>query len=121
MSIWRLVSGILSMLLSFFVMFQSCIAGVGNIISDNGEMTGTAGLFTAIMMLTTGIISTAGFHSRSTGVPIALMILNGVGGGIGYMASASYADMKIWAIWCFTCAAVAFISLFTSTGSTDEE
>lgn len=41
---WKLVSGILSIVLSVFVLFQSAIAGVANTMSANGEGE-SAGLF----------------------------------------------------------------------------
>ena len=49
MKTWKLVSGILSIVLSVFVLFQSALAGVANTMSANGEAGGSAGLFVAIL------------------------------------------------------------------------
>mgnify|MGYP000052189692 CR=1 FL=1 len=38
MKIWKLVSGILSIVLVLFVLFQSCAAGLGNALEANGEV-----------------------------------------------------------------------------------
>ena len=38
MKTWKLVSGILSIILFVFVSLQSCAAGLGNAIADNGEI-----------------------------------------------------------------------------------
>ena len=51
MKTWKLVSGILSMILFVIVTFQSCAAGVANSLEANGETSGSAGVFVAILML----------------------------------------------------------------------
>lgn len=38
MKTWKLVSGILSIIMFVFVTFQSCAAGISNSIEDNGEV-----------------------------------------------------------------------------------
>ena len=44
MKTWKLVSGIISIVLFAFVMFQSCAAGISNSLAENGESGGSAGL-----------------------------------------------------------------------------
>ena len=51
MKTWKLVSGILSIILFVIVTFQSCAAGVANSLEANGETSGAAGVFEAILML----------------------------------------------------------------------
>ena len=51
MKTWKLVSGILSIIMFVFVTFQSCAAGISNSIEDNGEVGGSAGIIVAIMLL----------------------------------------------------------------------
>ena len=50
MKVWKLVSGILSIILFVFVSFQSCAAGVSNALEANGEASGSAGIIVAILM-----------------------------------------------------------------------
>ena len=59
MKVWKLVSGILSMVLFILVAFQSCAAGVSNALENNGEVSGSAGLIVAVLMLAGGIVSVA--------------------------------------------------------------
>ena len=40
----KLVIGIISMVLFVLVAFQSCAAGLGNALADNGEVSGTSGM-----------------------------------------------------------------------------
>ena len=42
MKTWKLVSGILSIVLFFMVAFQSCAAGLSNSLSETGEVSGSA-------------------------------------------------------------------------------
>ena len=51
MKTWKLVSGIISIVLFAFVMFQSCAAGISNSLAENGESGGSAGLIVAIILL----------------------------------------------------------------------
>lgn len=57
MKTWKLISGILSMVLFVLVAFQSCAAGVVNTLENNGGSSGSVGFFVAIMMLAGGIVS----------------------------------------------------------------
>ena len=79
MKTWKLVSGILSIVLFIFVSFQSCAAGMSNALEDNGELSGTAGLLVAILLLTGGIVSIVTRKSNGKGGNIALIILYGLG------------------------------------------
>lgn len=57
MRIWKIVSGILSIALSAFILFQSFFAGLGDILLQNGGSSGAAGVIVAILVLTGGIMS----------------------------------------------------------------
>ena len=48
----KLVIGIISMVLFVLVAFQSCAAGLGNALADNGEVSGTSGMLLAFCMIT---------------------------------------------------------------------
>ncbi len=107
---WKLVSGILSIVLFAFVSFQSCAAGVANTLEDNGESSGTAGIFVAIMLLAGGIVSIV-TRKGSKGGNIALIILYGLGALLGFTMAGSFSDLYIWAAWCLICALLAVVSL----------
>ena len=78
MKVWKLVSGILSIILFVFVSFQSCAAGVSNALEANGEASGSAGIIVAILMLAGGIVSIAALVAA----PVAL-----VAGGIYHITN----------------------------------
>lgn len=64
----KLVVGIISIVLCFLVGLQSCAAGLGNALENNGEIGGTAGLILAISLL------------------------------IGLLCAGSYSDLNIWSV-----------------------
>ena len=66
MRVWKLVSGILSIILFAVVMFQSCAAGVVNALEDNGGISGSVGVIVGILMLAGGIVSIATRNERVT-------------------------------------------------------
>lgn len=110
MKTWKLVSGILSMALFLLVSLQSCAAGLGNALAENGEVSGSAGILVAIMLLTGGIVSVA-TRKGGKGGNIALIILFGIGTLLGYTMAGSYKDLTIWSTWCLVCAVMAAVNL----------
>ena len=120
MKTWKLVAGILSIVLFVFVAFQSCAAGLANSLADNGEVSGAAGLVVAVLMLTGGIVSIATRHSSKKGGNIALLILFGIAALIGFACYGSYSDLAIWSGWCLINAVLAVAALAVSKKRTDE-
>lgn len=110
MKTWRLVSGILSIILSLFVVFQSCAVGVANTLTENGEASGSAGLLVAILLLSGGIVSIA-TRGGGKGGNIAVIVLFGLGALIGFALAGSYTDLNIWAAWCLVNAVLGVIAL----------
>ena len=111
MKVWKLVSGILSIVLFLIVSFQSCAAGISNTLSDNGEVGGSAGVLVAIFLLAGGIVSIATRNSKGKGGNIALIILFGLATIIGLALAGSYLDLKIWVAWCAINVVLAIIAL----------
>ena len=123
MKVWRLVSGILSMILFALVTLQSCAAGVANALEENGETSGSAGLLVAVLMLAGGIVSVATRKSTKKGGNIAMIVLFGLAALIGFANYGSYSDLAIWSGWCLINAVLAVIALIigkkNSTGSSE--
>lgn len=113
MKVWKLVSGILSIVLFVFVAFQSCAAGLSNALEANGEASGTAGIMVAVFMLAGGIVSIATRKAKGKGGNIALLVLFGIAALIGFTNYGSYSDLAIWSGWCLINAVLAVIALIT--------
>lgn len=114
MKVWKLVSGILSIVLFVFVTFQSCAAGVANTLSENGEVSGSAGVMVAILMLAGGIVSIATRKSEKKGGNVALIVLFGLAAVVGLMHYGSYSDLVIWSVWCIINAVLAVVAIIRS-------
>jgi hypothetical protein len=112
MKTWKLVAGILSIILFVLVTFQSCAAGVSNALEENGEVSGTTGLIVAVLMLAGGIVSIATRKSKGKGGNIALIILFGLAALCGFAGYGSYSDLAIWSGWCLINAVIALIAMF---------
>ncbi len=113
MKVWKLIAGILSIVFSLLVMFQSCAAGVANALSENGESSGTAGLLVAFFLIAGGIVSIVSRKSTGKGGNIALIVLFGLAALIGFANYGSYSDLAVWSGWCLINAIIAVISLIT--------
>lgn len=92
----KLVIGILSIVLFVLVGMQSCVAGVGNTMSNNGEMGGTAGLLVAICLLVAGIVAICTRKGGKGGLVSAGFYL--VGGVVGLLGAGSYGDLYVWSV-----------------------
>ena len=111
MKTWKLVSGIISIVLSVFVVFQSMIAGLANALEESGQVSGNAGLVVSICMLCGGIVSIVSRKNNSKGTNIALLILFSLATLTGFVLAENYSDLYIWSAWCLINAVLAFISL----------
>lgn len=121
MKVWKLVSGILSIILFVFVSFQSCAAGLSNALEANGEASGTAGIMVAVFMLAGGIVSIATRKAKGKGGNIALIILFGIATLVGFTNYGSYSDLAIWSGWCLINAVLAVIAMITGKKKIEDE
>lgn len=93
MRTWKLVSGIISIVLSVFVVFQSMMAGLANALEANEQSSGSAGLVVSICMLCGGIVSIVSRKNNSKGTNIALIILFGLATLTGFVLAGNYSDL----------------------------
>ena len=113
MKIWKLISGILCIVFSAMVLFQSCAAGVVTAIEENAADTSAGGgMILAILMLAGGIISIA-TRKGGKGGNIALLIIFLLAALAGFANQGVFKDLMIWSAWCLICAVLALIGIFT--------
>ena len=93
------VVGIISIVLFFIIVFQSCAAGVGDALMETGGASGSAGMMLAFCMLIGGILALA--SGTKKGVLITAIIFYIVGGIIAIANIGIFADLQIWAILSF--------------------
>lgn len=96
MKTMKLVIGILSIVLFVLVGMQSCVAGLGNTMSNNGEVGGSAGLLLAICLLVAGIVAICTRNGGKGGFVSAAFYI--VGGLIALLCAGSYGDLYVWSV-----------------------
>ena len=113
MKIWKLVSGIISIVLSAVVVYQSRAASIIDRIANNlfdvGSYSGTVGYIVAVLMVAGGIISIVNRKGNKIG-DISAAAIFGIAAILGYTMGGIYKDLIIWSTWCIVCAIIAIIS-----------
>ena len=101
----KLVIGILSIVLSVFVLFQGCTANIADAFSESDTPVGMYGVFIAVIMLVAGIVAVATHKAKAGGIVAGVFYL--LGGLIGRAGAGSYfGDLEIWSTLCFVFAAI---------------
>ncbi len=95
-SVGRLVIGIISMVLFILIAFQSCAAGLSNTLEENGELSGSAGFFTAVMFLIAGIVGVCTRNAKGIAGAIVTAVLYFIGALLTIGTGDTYGDLPIW-------------------------
>lgn len=97
----KLILGIISMVLFALVAFQSCAAGLNNVLSENGEASGSFGFLVALNLLFSGIIAVAARKSIHKAPWIIAAVLLWLNYFFAKTFGGSYGDLIIWGIVSF--------------------
>lgn len=112
MKVWKLVSGIISIVLFAVVSFQSCAVGVADALGDGKDGGGSAGIMVAFLMLAGGIVSITTRKVKGMGGNIALIVLFGIASACAFGGSSKiYGDLPFWGAWCLVNCILAIVSL----------
>ena len=96
-TVWKTVSGILSILIFAFMTLQSCAVNLSASLSNSDDTSGVGGMVVAVFILAAGITSLAGRKSR--GANIAILVMSFLGSVAGFATKGMYSDLKFWSIW----------------------
>lgn len=117
----KLVLGILCIIFSVIIFMQSALVGLGNTISDNGEVSGSTGLMLSIAMLASGIVMLATRKNEGKGGGIASAIMLGLTGMTGLASAGTYKDLNVWSVFALIVAAVNVLPLFAKKSKSAEK
>lgn len=92
----KLALGVISIVLFLIISLQSCAAGLGNALSENGEVSGSAGFLLAICMLVAGIVGIA-TRNKGKGGAFTAGGFYLVGAILAAANVGNYSDLGIWA------------------------
>jgi hypothetical protein len=108
----KLVIGIVSMVLSVFVLLQSCAAGAANALSANGQVSGTAGLMVAAALIIAGIVGVATRKATGRGGALTAAGFYLAAALIGVASAGNYTDLYIWSFVAWAFGAVYLVDAF---------
>lgn len=94
----RLVVGIILFVMSMFILFQSCAAGLVNAWEESSDMGGTAGILVVILMISTGVIAICTRNSASKGGPGTCAGLLFLAAIIGFCNAGVFSDLAVWSV-----------------------
>ena len=103
----RLVVGIILFVMSMFILFQSCAAGLVNAWEESSDMGGTAGILVVILMISTGVIAICTRNSASKGGPGTCAGLLFLAAVIGFCNAGVFSDLAVWSV-----VNIAFVIVF---------
>lgn len=107
----KLILGILTIVISCFVLFQSCAAGTLNALSNNGESSGTAGAMVSLLMLSGGITMIASRKNTTKGGSVAGAVIFGLSALIAFaFSNSAFKDLIVWAVLCVILAVINIIA-----------
>lgn len=118
----KLVFGVVSLVFSVFIVFQSCAAGIAGTFSNEVENSGgMAGFIVALLLITGGIVMLTTRKSEKNGGSIACVILFGLAALIGKTNSEFFVDLKFWAVLALILAVLNLISVLTNKKEKSKE
>ena len=103
----KLVIGILSIVLTMVVLFQSCAATVWDALANEGGTSGGVGMAVALLMLVAGIVAIAARNSRG----LFCIIAYALAGVLGLTAHGIFQDLIVWGSLCLIFALIFLIGL----------
>ena len=96
----RLVIGIVLLVLSVLVLFQSCAAGVVNTLESSDDAGGSAGFIVSIFMIVAGIIGICTRNSGGKAGPVTAAVFLFLGALPAFFNSAVFQDLVVWGVLC---------------------
>lgn len=105
MSICKLVTGILSIIVFVIMGLQSCALTI----SKNTD--GVAGLLVGSLLLAMGIVSIVTRNKNTKGGCIAIVIMSIIACYVGFTNHTTYKDLLVWTVWCAIIGVLSFIHL----------
>lgn len=112
MKIWKLVSGILSIVFFIFITEQTRFVSAVNFWENNRhDKSDVAGVVVAFLILIAGIFSAILWKSKNKGGDFFLFVLYGLAALFGYTNLGTFGDLVVWSSWALLCSMVSIIYL----------
>ena len=96
MKVTKLVVGILQIIIAVYIVFQSMTLGVVHAFENSSDAGGTAGMITAILFITTGIVYISTRKSPKLGGDIAGLVMMLITWISAITNAHDYGDLQLW-------------------------
>lgn len=110
MKTWKLVSGIFTILFSFFSAFSGIVFGIDNAIKHKADEGDSYVLVICFFLFLAGLVSICVRKSKIAG-NIAIIVLFGITAAIGFSKGGSQGQWHVVGGWSVICAAISMIPL----------
>lgn len=90
----KTVIGIISIVLSLLVGFQSCAVSLGNSMVESSDTSGFSGILLTMAMMIAGFLILLSKDKK--GIIITSIVFYVVGGLIGFTSKGDFGDLAIW-------------------------
>ena len=107
----KTITGIVSIVLTLVIFFQSCAVTLGDAITGSESASGGAGILVGIMLLTAGIVALATRSSQGGG--IFCLVFYGIAGLVAISNAQTYPDLMIWGVVAIIFALIFLIAVIT--------
>ena len=113
MKIFKLIVGILCILLAGFVAFQSFYLGSGSAIFKPLEISGTIAIIIIVLLVLCGLTTASTFRSRGVGGEVFCILLLSLATVAGVLFRGSIPELRLWTGICLALDVFNLLSLFT--------
>jgi uncharacterized membrane protein len=105
----KVISNVFSIIFFFIIIFQSCAAGVVNVIDGNEtDSSGAAGVLLAVFMLVAAITGLITRKNEKSAISVGILYI--IGALIGYASLGTFGDLVIWSSLSLIFSIVYFMS-----------
>lgn len=104
----RLIISIITPAFTFFILFQSCAAGLSNHLEGNTEIGGTAGLVLCICWWVSGILTIT--KRKDCRYTKNAMVAYGIAGAVGLLFAGSFSDLRIYGFLSIVFAVICYLA-----------
>ena len=111
--IFKLIVGILCILLACFVAYQTFYLGYGHAAFKPLEIGGTAALIGIAVLFLCGLIMVSTFKSNGVGGEVFCILIFTIGTVAAVLFRGNIPGLQLWAVLCLAPAVINLISLFT--------
>lgn len=112
MKVTKMVSGMLGVAFSLYILITSVQAAMWNMLTMSGHFNGGAGIVIGVLLLAGSIIRLCTIGVKDDSGSIVTLVFFAVAAAIAFALTAIYGYMAPWALACLAMAAISVIAIY---------